>query len=60
MNLENRELDTLLAETDIAFKQVMQNPESSELFAAYEAAKRELDDYLVSMKNSLRKDCKNF
>lgn len=60
MDLENRELDTLLAETDFAFKKVMQNPDSCELNAAYDAAKRELDNYLLSMKDSLKKRYKNF
>lgn len=60
MDLESRELDTLLAETDFAFKQVMQNPDSGELNAAYDAAKRELDSYLANMKTSLKKRYKNF
>lgn len=60
MDIENRELDLLVAETDFAFKQVMQNPDSSELIAAYDTAKQELDNYLASMKNSLKKRYKNF
>lgn len=60
MDLENRELDVLMAKTDLAFKQVMKNPNSCELNDAYESAKHALDDYLANMKDSLKKRYKNF
>jgi hypothetical protein len=53
MDENNQHLRRLLEQTDIAFKALMQEPNSSDLNAAYDNAKAELDRYIVSLRNSL-------
>lgn len=53
MDENNQHLKRLLEQTDVAFKALMQEPNSSTLNAAYDNAKSELDRYMVSLRNTL-------
>lgn len=60
MDVENKQLESLLNKTDEAFKRLLQNPASDELNSAYESAKSELDHYLSDMRNQLKQRYKHF
>lgn len=60
MDVINHELTALLDKTDRAFKQLLDNPDSEELTCAYESAKQELDFFLISMRDNLKKRYKDF
>ncbi|MDO6567266.1 hypothetical protein Q4561_09370 [Alteromonas sp. 1_MG-2023] len=53
MDDSNQHLKDLLSQTDLAFKALMRQPGSSELGAAYDRAKAELDTYMMSLRNTL-------
>lgn len=55
MEDSNLHLKMLLSNTDMAFKALMREPGSEALNNAYEKAKEELDDYMVSLRHSLEK-----
>ena len=55
MEAGNKELEALLDKTDRAFKQLLEQPDSTELESAYETAKNELSDFLHVMRNGLKK-----
>ena len=50
MDVNNSHLKRLIDKTDDAFKNLLREPQSSDLNQAYEAAKNELDRYLVSVR----------
>lgn len=54
MDVNNQHLSKLLDKTDIAFKRLMQNPESPEFSDAYEHAKSDLDHYLTALRVQLK------
>lgn len=60
MDVQNKHLEALLSKTDEAFKELMKNPDSSELNNAYESAKTELDLYLTDMRNQLKQKYRHF
>ncbi|GAA0859658.1 hypothetical protein [Aliiglaciecola litoralis] len=60
MDANNTQLTELLDRTDSAFKQLMQDPNSSECSHAYENAKQELDYFLFNMRDELKKKYRNF
>lgn len=53
MDDSNQHLKDLLSQTDLAFKALMRQPNSSELTNAYDNAKAELDSYMKSLRNTL-------
>ena len=53
MDDSNQHLKDLLSQTDLAFKALMRQPNSSELSHAYDNAKAELDAYMKSLRNTL-------
>lgn len=53
MDASNQHLSNLLKQTDLAFKALMQQPESRELSEAYDKAKLELDSYVSSLRSTL-------
>lgn len=53
MDASNQHLSNLLKNTDQAFNALMQHPESRELGLAYDKAKRDLDSYVSSLRNTL-------
>ena len=53
MDDSNKHLKSLLKQTDLAFKALIREPESSILNERYERAKHELDLYTASLKHSL-------
>ncbi|MCQ8848420.1 hypothetical protein ALT761_03297 [Alteromonas sp. 76-1] len=53
MDDSNQHLKDLLSQTDLAFKALMRQPNSSELTNAYDNAKAELDAYMKSLRNTL-------
>lgn len=60
MDVNNRHLEALLNNTDYAFKQLLANPQCSELQNAYDEAKQALDFYLTHMRDDLKKRYKDF
>ena len=55
MDAGNKQLEALLDKTDQAFKQLLEQPDSTELESAYEDAKNELSDFLHNMRSGLKK-----
>lgn len=53
MDVNNEHLKVLLDQTDRAFKALLDNPDSSELNNEYEQARRELNDYMVTLRRKL-------
>jgi hypothetical protein len=53
MDDSNQHLKDLLSQTDLAFKALMRQPNSSELTNAYDNAKAELDAYMKSLRTTL-------
>ncbi len=60
MDVENKQLEVLLAQTDQAFKKLLEDPQSGELNHAYESAKSALDSYLLDMRELFKKRYKGF
>ncbi|GAB5381460.1 hypothetical protein [Aliiglaciecola sp. M165] len=60
MDVNNQQLSKLLDKTDVAFKQLMQNPGSAEFNDAYEHAKQDLDVYLSELREQLKQRYKQF
>ncbi|NMH59765.1 hypothetical protein [Alteromonas ponticola] len=53
MDVPNQHLKCLLERTDIAFKALLQEPDSVERNLAYEDAKKELDVFVSNLRSSL-------
>lgn len=53
MDVSNEHLKCLIDETDRAFKALLRQPDSDELYDRYEDAKRELDGYISSVRKRL-------
>lgn len=54
MDVSNEHLKTLLEQTDRAFKELIRDPDSIILNDKYEDAKKELDNYVLSVRKRLR------
>lgn len=54
MDVNNSHLKRLIDKTDDAFKDLMREPQSSDLNQAYEQAKNELNRYLVSIRSQVK------
>tara|TARA_R110000868_G_scaffold53389_8_gene167682 strand:+ start:1097 stop:1279 length:183 start_codon:yes stop_codon:yes gene_type:complete len=59
MEVNQFNLRCLLKETDKAFEMAMQHPTSAAHEAKYELAKLALEDYLLTMRQSLHKKTKS-
>ncbi|MBT0585264.1 hypothetical protein [Alteromonas oceanisediminis] len=53
MDVNNAYLRDLIDRTDSAFKSLLKDPNSHDLQDAYEAAKRDLNQYISSVKQGL-------
>ncbi|MCV2883733.1 hypothetical protein OE749_03325 [Aestuariibacter sp. AA17] len=60
MDVEHKTLDMLLKKTDMAFKELLKNPDSPELNQAYESAKNELNSHLQEMRTSMKGKYKDY
>ncbi len=54
MDVSNEHLKTLLEQTDKAFKELLRDPDSLVLNDKYEDAKKELDNYILSVRKHLK------
>ena len=58
MDVNQKRLKSLLAQTDSAFEQYKQHPASEDYAQAYEEAKSALDHYMIEMRLSLQQKTK--